>query len=151
MQNKRVTLVLSSIFLISAVFCSGAYLAAQVSNTGTVLGMVTDSSAAFVPRVTVTLRNSRNGLVYQTQTDESGQFRFLTPVQVWGFGSNRAEIYSKERFFVLRGVLFGSELAKTTEPCVKFLRERPVSRKVRIQRAVFHAANRGSIVGDNFA
>ena|ERR1700719_427926 len=24
-----------------------------------------------------------------------------------------------------RGVLFGSELAKTTEPCVKFLRERP--------------------------
>ena len=50
-----------------------------------------------------------------------------------------------------RGVLFGSELAKTTEPCVKFLRERPVSRKVRIQRAVFHAANRGAIVGDNFA
>jgi len=42
-------------------------------------------------------------------------------------------------------------LAKTTKPCVKFLRERPVSRKVRIQRAVFHAANRGAIVGDNFA
>ena len=44
---------------------------------------------------------------------------------ILGFGSNRAEIYSKERFFGLRGVLFGSELAKTTEPCVKFLRERP--------------------------
>src|SRR5450755_4429918 len=54
----------------------------------------------------------------------------------WGSGSNRAEIYSKERFFGLRGVLFGSELAKTTEPCVKFLRERPVSRKVRIQSCI---------------
>jgi len=64
MQNKRVMLVFSSIFLISAVFCSAAHLAAQVSNTGTVLGTVTDSSAAFVPGVTVTLHNSGNGLVY---------------------------------------------------------------------------------------
>jgi hypothetical protein len=45
------------------------------------------------------------------------------------------EFILKERLFGLRGVLFGSELAKTTEPCIKFLRERPVSRKVRIQRA----------------
>jgi hypothetical protein len=69
----------------------------------------------------------------------------------WGTGSNRAEIYSKERVSSLPGVLFGSELAKIPESSVKFLRERPMSCKIRIQRAAFHAANRGSIVGDNFA
>ena len=68
-----------------------------------------------------------------------------------GSGSNRAEIYSKERFLASLQYFSGQNWPKTTESCVKFLRERPVSRKVRIQRAVFHAANRGSIVGDNFA
>ncbi|MGB8064008.1 MAG: carboxypeptidase regulatory-like domain-containing protein [Candidatus Sulfotelmatobacter sp.] len=98
MQNKRATLVLSSIFLISAVLCSRAYLAAQVSNTGTVLGTVTDSSAAFVPGVAVTLRNSGNGLVYQTQTDQSGQFRFLTvPVGEYGLTAEKAG-FSKTAF-----------------------------------------------------
>jgi len=98
MQNNRVTLVLSSILLVSAVFCSGVHLAAQVSNTGTVLGTVTDSSAALVPGVTVTLRNSGNGLVYESQTDESGQFRFLlVPVGEYALTAEKAG-FSKTAF-----------------------------------------------------
>lgn len=51
---------------------------AQVGSTSTVLGTVTDSAGAVVPSVSVTLRNIENGQLYQTHTDDGGQFRFLT-------------------------------------------------------------------------
>jgi hypothetical protein len=51
---------------------------AQVANNGMVLGSVTDSSGALVPGVRVRLRNPDSNLTFQSLTDASGQFRFLT-------------------------------------------------------------------------
>lgn len=51
---------------------------AQVADTGTMLGTVTDSTGAVVPGVSITLRNPESNLTYKTVTDESGEFRFLT-------------------------------------------------------------------------
>lgn len=51
---------------------------AQVANTATVLGTVTDSAGAAVQAASVSLRNGDNGLVLETHTDDAGQFRFLT-------------------------------------------------------------------------
>jgi dienelactone hydrolase len=55
---------------------------AQVADTGTMLGTVTDSTWTVVPGVSITLRNPESNLTYKTVTDESGEFRFLTYVQV---------------------------------------------------------------------
>ena len=64
--------------LAQAILFLAGTIAAQVANTGTVLGTVTDPSGAIVPGVSVTLRNTENNLTYETQADQSGEFRFLT-------------------------------------------------------------------------
>ncbi|MGA7906335.1 MAG: TonB-dependent receptor, partial [Candidatus Sulfotelmatobacter sp.] len=64
--------------MMAVILSMDVFLAAQVANTGTVLGTVTDSSGAVAPGVAVTLRNTENGQAYKVQTDESGEFRFLT-------------------------------------------------------------------------
>jgi len=51
---------------------------AQVANTGSVLGTVTDSTGAAVPGVSVTLRNPESNLTYKTMADQAGEFRFPT-------------------------------------------------------------------------
>ena len=51
---------------------------AQVANTGSVLGTVTDSTSAIVPGVSITLRNPESNLTYKTVTDQAGEFRFPT-------------------------------------------------------------------------
>jgi hypothetical protein len=64
--------------LILAVSLINVCAVGQVSDTSTVFGVVTDSSAALVPGVSVTLRNVDNGETYSVQTNQSGEFRYLT-------------------------------------------------------------------------
>jgi len=91
MQKNRVLLLVISASLIAGTLCFPAVIAAQAPNTGTVLGTVTDASGALAPGATVTLRNFGTGLSYATQTDESGQFRFLTvPVGDYELSAERS-------------------------------------------------------------
>jgi len=46
-------------------------------DTATVLGTVTDTSGAAVPRATVTLKNLATGITAMAQTDEGGNYQFL--------------------------------------------------------------------------
>ena len=61
-----------------AVFTMSVCAVAQVSDTSTVLGSVTDTTGAFAPGVSLTLRNVENGQTYNAQTNESGEFRYLS-------------------------------------------------------------------------
>ena len=67
---------LLSILVVIAFLLPAAW--AQVTDAGTVLGTVADSSGAIVPGVSITLRDPESNLTYKTVTDESGEFRFLT-------------------------------------------------------------------------
>lgn len=62
----------------TAILAFSGCAVAQVANTSTVLGTVTDSTGALAPEVSVSLRNLDNGQAYKARTDESGEFRFLT-------------------------------------------------------------------------
>jgi carboxypeptidase family protein len=64
--------------VIAALMVMNCYAAAQVANTSTVLGTVTDSTGAVAPEATIQLRNVDNGQTYKIQSDVSGEFRFLT-------------------------------------------------------------------------
>ncbi|MBL8190156.1 MAG: carboxypeptidase regulatory-like domain-containing protein, partial [Acidobacteria bacterium] len=46
-------------------------------DTATVLGTITDSSGAALPKATVTLRNVATGITAQAQTDENGNYQFF--------------------------------------------------------------------------
>jgi hypothetical protein len=67
-----------AIFVLSLFMLLVFSAAAQVANTATVLGTVSDVSGALAPAVTVTLRNIGTNVSYQTHTNESGEYRFLT-------------------------------------------------------------------------
>jgi hypothetical protein len=64
-----------SVFL---VICASAY--AQ-TNTGAIVGTVTDTSKAVVPKVKVTVKNMDTNLTVETTTDDSGNF-VVTPLLV---------------------------------------------------------------------
>jgi hypothetical protein len=49
---------------------------AQVGNSGTIQGTVTDPSGAVLPKATVTINNAVSGLQRSTNTDNSGSFVF---------------------------------------------------------------------------
>jgi hypothetical protein len=54
---------------------------AQIKNTGTVLGQVTDPTGATVPNAAINLRNVDTGAVLKTQTDANGDYAFpVVPV-----------------------------------------------------------------------
>ncbi len=46
-------------------------------DTATVLGTITDSSGAALPKATVTLKNVATGITAQAQTDENGNYQFF--------------------------------------------------------------------------
>lgn len=73
-RSKRFSSLSCLVLLVALSFSARA----QVANTGTVLGSVTDPSGAVAPNVTVTLSNTATGISYKAQTDQSGQYRFLT-------------------------------------------------------------------------
>jgi hypothetical protein len=76
--------------LIAVILLLAGTIVAQVGDTGTVLGTVTDPSGAVVAGVSVTLRNTENNLTYKTTTDQSGEYRFLTvPAGVYELTATR--------------------------------------------------------------
>ena len=77
MRHVRSTTTWVLLFLIVAVL-SLRPLVAQVANSGTVLGTVTDASGAALPEVSITLRNPASNLTMRMETEGSGEFRFLT-------------------------------------------------------------------------
>jgi hypothetical protein len=54
----------------------GVLASAQTITSGTIVGLVTDSTGAIVPSANVTLRQSDTGTVQITKTTSSGQYRF---------------------------------------------------------------------------
>ncbi len=78
MRNNVLRSRLPCSMLVAVILSLAGTIAAQVGNTGTVLGTVTDPSGAVVPGVSVMLRNTENNLTNETVTDHSGEFRFLT-------------------------------------------------------------------------
>ena len=70
--------------------------------TGSILGMVTDSSSAVIQRAQVTATNLDVNLVVETTTDATGQFRFLAlPVGRYKVGANSPGF----RPFVMSGIV----------------------------------------------
>jgi len=78
MRNNVLSSRWSCSMLVAVILFLAGTIAAQVGNTGTVLGTVTDPSGAVVPGVSVMLRNTENNLTNEIVTDQSGEFRFLT-------------------------------------------------------------------------
>ncbi len=78
--------------LLAAMCLIPASLAAQAV-TGTILGLVTDTSGAVMPGVTVTLTNAGTGLVRSVVTDNNGEYtapslptgRYVVKVELPGF------------------------------------------------------------------
>jgi len=69
--------------LVLALFAS-LPLTAQVNATGTLVGTVTDPSAAVVPGADVKAINPDTGLTRETKTNEAGQYRFdLLPAGIY--------------------------------------------------------------------
>jgi hypothetical protein len=75
-NSQRFPFGLSLLF----VACFASILTAQV-DTGTILGVVRDSSGAFVPQAKVTLLNEGTGSAQSTITSESGSYVF-TPLRI---------------------------------------------------------------------
>jgi hypothetical protein len=76
MSNNQSRLILFLILLLCTAVCS-----AQIKNTGTVLGRVTDPTGAIIPDATVTLRSVDTGAVLKIQTDSAGDYSFpVVPV-----------------------------------------------------------------------
>ena len=70
--------------------------------TGSILGMVTDSSSAVIQGAQVTATNLDVNLVVETTTDATGQFRFLAlPVGRYKVGANSPGF----RPFVMSGIV----------------------------------------------
>lgn len=78
MSNNESRLRLFCSMLVAVILFLAGTIAAQIGNTGTVLGTVMDPSGAVVPGVSVMLRDTENNLTYETVTGQSGEFRFLT-------------------------------------------------------------------------
>ena len=78
--------------LVAAAFLLPASLAAQAV-TGTILGVITDSSGAVMPGVTVTMTNAGTGLVRVNVTDSNGEYtapslptgRYVVKLELPGF------------------------------------------------------------------
>ena len=75
-QVQRISLLLLLV-LVAAAFAPALWAQTQ----GTITGLVTDSSAAAVPRATVTVTNENTNVSRQAQTNDAGLYRFssLTP------------------------------------------------------------------------
>src|SRR5437879_11131243 len=64
---------LSVLLIIGSVILSGHLVFAQVT-TGTILGVVQDSSGAVIPGVSVTVKNLNTGITRTVTTDEGGRY-----------------------------------------------------------------------------
>jgi hypothetical protein len=76
-QNEVMTKFVCTLFGFAILLANiGALSRAQSINSGTVTGVVTDSSNAVIRQVNVTLRNAVTGYQQSAVTDEAGAFRF---------------------------------------------------------------------------
>src|SRR5947209_10710850 len=74
--------------LITGIFCSCLPVVAQ-QITGDITGVVTDSTGAVLPNVTVTASNADTGLSRSATTSESGNFRIpLLPIGTYKVSAN---------------------------------------------------------------
>ncbi len=64
------------LFLALLAFALTPFLSAQSANDGSVLGVVSDSTGAAIPGVTVTLRDIQKGSTLSAATDGAGNFEF---------------------------------------------------------------------------
>src|SRR6266481_10196874 len=74
MLSKRVVVVLFCLFTLLLV--SSPVIMGQSSSTGTITGIVTDSSGAAVPGATVYLADTTSGSVRPTTTTDKGLYAF---------------------------------------------------------------------------
>ena len=74
----RVRHQILSLILALAVLCFGSGLSmwAQSTNTGTIVGTITDQSGAVVPNVAVTLTEAASGAARTTTTNDAGHYLF---------------------------------------------------------------------------
>ncbi len=78
MRQLRLRWFIASIAAV-LLLCSGANRAiAQATNTGTVVGAITDPSGAFIPGATVTLADAAAGVNLTATTNDQGKFIFPT-------------------------------------------------------------------------
>jgi Carboxypeptidase regulatory-like domain len=75
-SRKGLTLALAGMLVASAACCSG-----QTAGTGTITGVVTDTSGAAIPNATVVITNTDTGVSRTTQTNGDGSYTatFLQP------------------------------------------------------------------------
>jgi hypothetical protein len=77
-QRRRLEMlsILARSFLIAAMVAVTAPLSAQPPQTGTISGVVQDSSAGVMPGVTVTITSQDRGFTRSTVSDANGHFVF---------------------------------------------------------------------------
>src|ERR1700677_3481956 len=75
-SRKGLTLALAGMLIASAACCSG-----QTAGTGTITGVVTDTSGAAIPNATVVITNTDTGVSRTIQTNSDGSYTatFLQP------------------------------------------------------------------------
>lgn len=78
MTQQKTGLPILLLTLILLVFCSARFARAQATNTGTVVGQVTDQSGAVIVGASVTLTNAETGSTLKTVTSGSGQYALTT-------------------------------------------------------------------------
>ena len=75
MQRMRARLIWGALALLVGFTCC-LKLGAQATATGTISGVVTDSSQAVIPGATVTVTNVATGTTRNTTTNQAGEYRF---------------------------------------------------------------------------
>ncbi|HLJ79410.1 MAG TPA: TonB-dependent receptor [Acidobacteriaceae bacterium] len=75
MQRMRARLIWGALALLVGFTCC-LKLGAQATATGTISGVVTDSSQAVIPGATVTVTNTATGATRDTTTNQAGEYRF---------------------------------------------------------------------------
>ncbi|HUB16996.1 MAG TPA: carboxypeptidase-like regulatory domain-containing protein [Acidobacteriaceae bacterium] len=82
------------IAMVAAVLCAWAYPHAalgQATNTGTVVGQITDQSGAMIPGAAVTLTDASSGIRITANTNAAGKFAFTTvPPGVYSVTASKA-------------------------------------------------------------
>src|ERR1700733_337053 len=76
--SSRVKIVaVMSIMLLTSVFLNTSIAIAQATNSGTVVGLVTDQTGAVVAGAKVTLQNGATGTTLVTTTNGAGEYVFV--------------------------------------------------------------------------
>ena len=87
-------------FFVGCCIVSGAF--AQVRDTGSIFGTITDTQGAAIPAVTVSITSAATGLNRTVTTDDSGGFLFpLLPVGTYNLSIEHSGFRKYERHGIL--------------------------------------------------